>query len=451
MGVRISLRNSVLITIFGLLVYFLGFKFYLPILDFNSTNLITSLPVFSSNNFGFFYFGMKALLSGFFIIEIMSFFVPPFKKWRKEGFEGRSKLNKSAFILSLLIGVMQSYQLISFFVASVDNTGDPLISDFTFLKKCLLMLFYASGITVVYFLGRFMSRKGLANGFSIFLLYGIFISLLQKANSFVSELQDPEIKPNYAGLVFLIIFLTFIIKILKNPKGSKVRYNGSDLLFEFPPLAQGVFYLTTFTSLLMLPATIGQFTDYNLSEFLFKNNWSYVVAFLLLTPVLAYFSYYIAYSPKRIKNNLGKSLSLDDNFTSKISSNLITKIISLTFVGAFLYMPNPLSRGALFIPNIVTLGEFLLVYFICKDIICNFKFISSVEKWVSLGEFDNVHLMTVVKGVLERENIPHHIKGFELRRLYSFMNSLFKMRLLVRESDMEKSLSILNLNSEKIV
>lgn len=179
--------------------------------------------------------------------------------------------------------------------------------------------------------------------------------------------------------------------------------------------------------------------------------WPYAISFLVVFPLISFVCYFITFSPQRIENNLGLSEGLGGAFKSKLKKHVWVSIAVVTTVGFLLIVPRPFQAEGALVPYIFGLSQFFLIYFIGKDFLDNLKFLQSVDDCVCIGEFDNVHLMTAAKGLLEKEGIQHHVRGYELRRLYSFINPLYKMSLLIKTDDAQRARSLIGIDSAKIV
>ena len=97
------------------------------------------------------------------------------------------------------------------------------------------------------------------------------------------------------------------------------------------------------------------------------------------------------------------------------------------------------------------LAELIVIVAISRDIFYQYKFMSNVKKYRVMHDFDNVHYVTMLKGLFERENIKFCIQGFEFRRLYFFFNPLYKMKLLVADSDFERAAALVDLQNIKTI
>ena len=69
----------------------------------------SSFSHISNPTIGLFALGPAPIYSGFVIVEIISFLVNPFKKWRTQGIAGRVKIHRVQIVLMILIAIFQGW------------------------------------------------------------------------------------------------------------------------------------------------------------------------------------------------------------------------------------------------------------------------------------------------------------------------------------------------------
>src|SRR5215813_11050174 len=129
-----ELRNKILLTLFLLFVYRMGFYITLPPIDQavmtkNFAKMqeqgnplgqtLKLVELFSASNFGMssiFGLGIMPYISASIILQLLGSVYPPLEKLQKEGEAGRKKINEYTRYLTVLICVIQSWIYVRSFI-----------------------------------------------------------------------------------------------------------------------------------------------------------------------------------------------------------------------------------------------------------------------------------------------------------------------------------------------
>ena len=71
--------------------------------------------------------GVLPYLSAYMIVEILSFFIPPLKSWREEGYQGRTRIKEIALLATCLLAFLQGYGLAHGLENMVGPVGGKII------------------------------------------------------------------------------------------------------------------------------------------------------------------------------------------------------------------------------------------------------------------------------------------------------------------------------------
>jgi len=140
--------RALVYTILALVVFLLAEKIPSPLVwgktfNYGGDSEVPASTVFRQTFMGM---GFLSLMTGFILMEILSFFVPPLKHWRTEGIEGRQRLNRCATWLALGLVFFYSFQIIYQTQNFRLPDGTPMLGPVNFGDYFLSMVFFGLGL-----------------------------------------------------------------------------------------------------------------------------------------------------------------------------------------------------------------------------------------------------------------------------------------------------------------
>ena len=420
-------------------------------------------------------------------MEICSFFIPPLKTWRMEGREGRSRLTKWSLIVSLILAAVHAASLVYSFTGRILPNGHHLLNDPSFAHQALLVGVPVLGFLLLVGLAELITRYGIGNGFAVIIGYGILFSIPQSmVDLFTDDLKIENLSlgrknimtgepPNLVGIVLFFFLLAVLYKkfyrgvplpvlykkfwksipvlfkrirrpILKTKMGRK------SVDFQLPVLPQGVFPLLWPYSIMMsIPAYMDVQGWWSITPYFISSTWAYWLIYTVLLIGTSCLSYFLISHPKRIVHNTLGKITFKEGWEKQVRWNAIRAIIVLTLIWFLwnaplaVYAKESVLMGSLGLVSLITLAALL------KDVFNQFRFMQASKNSRVLATFDNVHFVTVLKGLFEREGIRFCVQAFEYRRLFYFFEPLVKMRVLVDTRDWKKAGELADLENVTLV
>ncbi len=286
------------------------------------------------------------------IMQLMTVVIPQVEEWGKEGEEGQKKITQWTRWLAIGLGLLQavgiSYYLYRFRSASGQSV---------FVHHTVWMLFFTAfmllvGSTFLMWIGERLSEKGIGNGISLLVLFGIVSRLpygLQVMARYVSAgiLTVPKL------IAFLVVALGIIAAVVfvnegqrkvpvqypKRVVGRRI-YQGQNTHLPIRVNQAGVIPVIFAISLLILPYTVSQFfhgawvtafTNY----FGFKSPLYIVVEFFLVV-VFTFFYTEVVFKVDDVADNLKKAGGhIPGIRPGKPTADYLARLSNrLTFVGA---------------------------------------------------------------------------------------------------------------------
>ena len=220
-----ELRKRLVYTFILILIYRFGCFVVLPGIDASmlaglqstsSQGLVGLLNMFSGGAFGnasIFALGVMPYISASIVIQLLTVFVPYFRKLQMEGESGRRKMNQMTRWLTIVIIAIQGpaylatvhNQIPSAAFVAVNNLG---WSNFVFNLVSTIILM--AGSMFVMWLGERITDRGIGNGISLIIMIGIVARLPYAIVAEVSE----KLSVNNGGPILLIVeFLVWLFVI----------------------------------------------------------------------------------------------------------------------------------------------------------------------------------------------------------------------------------------------
>ena len=340
-----DLRSKILFTLGILIIYRLGGHITTPGVNTavlaqyfaqNNNNLFGMYDAFTGGAFQkatIFAIGIMPYISASIIIQLMGSVVPSIQQLKKEGAEGRAKINQWTRYLTVLISVLQSYGIATWLVTMKVNTGmgeaQVILEHFSSPMgiwgfKALTVLTMTTGTIFIMWLGEQINNRGLGNGISLIIFIGIISTVPATAwGEFEQFLAgDKKLPMEVIIITTVIAIITFIVFVEQGtrriPLQSPRQTQGSQLasgqagFLPFKVNTAGVIPVIFASSIMFLPGMLGQM----LSEYSFAQSflaaftpghWVYSLIMALLIIFFAYFYTAIQYNPSDIADNLKKN------------------------------------------------------------------------------------------------------------------------------------------------
>jgi preprotein translocase subunit SecY len=263
--------------------------------------------------------GIMPYISASIMFQLLAAVVPSIEKMQKEGEEGRKKLTQWTRYATVALSVLQAYSFALFIEtqvpAAVQNPGLAF--------RLMMVLTLTTGAIFIMWLGEQITERGIGNGMSLMIFFGIIEGLLPALYEVFRLVQLGQVTW-VAMVVLLAIMLAVIagtvsvtmaarkipVQIPQKVMGRGRIRQGQKSFIPLRVNMAGVMPIIFAQSIMIVPATLGQFTDTPglnwLSEFFGVNEPGYYVAFSMLIVFFTYFYTAIIYNPVDIAENLKK-------------------------------------------------------------------------------------------------------------------------------------------------
>ncbi|MDU8946297.1 preprotein translocase subunit SecY [Ovoidimarina sediminis] len=330
LGKATELRQRIFFTIGLLIVYRIGTYIPVPGIDGNelrqfmeqaAAGLGGVLNMFTGgaiSRMGIFALGIMPYISASIIVQLLGAMLPAFQQLKKEGEQGRMKLNQYTRYGTVVLATFQAYGL----AVSLESGG--LATDPGWFFRAAVVITLVGGTMFLMWLGEQITARGVGNGISLIIFVGIIAELPQALAQFFSQGRSGALSPAViigvtAMLLATLVFVVFMERALRKihiqyPRrqvGMKM-YDGGSSHLPIKVNPAGVIPAIFASSLLLLPTTIGTFsgntTNPILSTILAYFGPGQPAYLVFFTAMIVFFTYFytanVSFKTEDVADNL---------------------------------------------------------------------------------------------------------------------------------------------------
>ncbi len=332
LGKATDLRNRILFTLGLLIVYRLGTFIPVPGIDGLALRefmeqagqgiggMVSMFTGGALGRMGIFALGIMPYISASIIVQLLAAMVPSLEQLKKEGEQGRKKLNQYTRYGTVALATVQAYGLAVSLEAG-DLATDPGLF---FRLSCMITL--VGGTMFLMWLGEQITARGVGNGISLIIFVGIIAELPSSLAQFLASGRSGALSPAViVGVILMVIaaltFVVFMERALRKihiqyPRrqvGMKV-YDGGSSHLPVKVNPASVIPAIFASSLLLLPITISTFSGESsgpvmstLLAYFGPGQPLYLLFFALMIVFFTYFyTFNVSFKPDDVAENLKK-------------------------------------------------------------------------------------------------------------------------------------------------
>ncbi|MHB8865560.1 MAG: preprotein translocase subunit SecY [Pirellulaceae bacterium] len=386
-----ELRQKILLTLFFLAVYRVGYWITLPMVDQSKlqaanegtgglANIINQVAVFSASdltNATIFGLGIMPYISASIIFQLLGSVWKPIEELKKEGETGRKKINEYTRYLTVVLCLVQSYFYLKFWLLRESAEGGNLVAEafrndagsLSVGWQLTAVLTMTCGTIFLMWIGEQIDEFGIGNGISLLIMAGILAQMPGALLDLLvnqAEFQLVGIGPGRIGVESLMVLAALFVAVVmgvvfitlgqrriptqsaKHVRGRRV-YGGTRQYLPLRINQAGVMPIIFASSLLMLPGMLfnlltsipmssgwAQFFSNLASMFSRGTSVTYNVLYVLLIYFFCYFWTAITFNPKEMSENLKDYGTFIPGYRpGKRTADYLEKVmVRITYVGA---------------------------------------------------------------------------------------------------------------------
>jgi len=357
-----QLGRRLLVTLLALVVFRLGAHVALPGVHssviqslFNSnTTIFALLNLFSGGataTLSLFALSIIPYIDASIIMQLMTVVLPKVEEWSKEGEEGQRHITFYTRWGTLVLGLLQAGG-VSYYLSHYSSGGVPAFAHPGLLDPLITTALLTVGTLLLMWVGEQITDKGIGNGISLLVFFGIISRLPYTADQVAAYLAA-GVTPTLIIVLFLVAALVITAGVVFVSEGyrritiqypkrvvGRRMYQGGSTHLPIRVNQAGVIPVIFAISLLFLPQTAAQFVNKSWQTAI-QTNFSfispaYIAVEFLLVVLFTFFYTQVMFKPDDVADNLKKAGGFVPGIRpGKPTADYLARIsYRLTWVGA---------------------------------------------------------------------------------------------------------------------
>jgi preprotein translocase subunit SecY len=362
-----ELRKRILFTLGMLAVYRIGVFITAPGVDRNvmrsvvakqSGGLLGLFNLFSGGaleNLSIFALGIMPYVSSSIILQLMGMVYKPVDELRKEGEQGRRKIDQYVRYGTILLSAFQAFG-IAMYLEGLNNQeigggkyGD-VVAHPGWAFRLMTIITLTTGTAFIMWVGEQITERGIANGISLIIMAGIVTDIPSTIANYLAQ-NKGNIQPLNIGAISGLILLTIAtivffergqrkIPIIYSRRNVGRRvYGGQTAHLPLKVNTAGTIPPIFASSLLMFPATLANLNipgmQY-LQGVIQRGDWVFNTGYVVLIVFFCYFYTAVTFQAVDVADNLKKQqANIPGIRPGKQTAEYIDRVLTrITFGGA---------------------------------------------------------------------------------------------------------------------
>jgi preprotein translocase subunit SecY len=298
--------------------------------------------------------GIMPYISASIIFQLLTVVIPQLETLKKEGEQGRKKINQYTRYATIGLALFQS----TLIAVALENGqfGQGAVADPGWGFRLMCMVTLTTGTAFIMWLGEQITERGIGNGISLIIFAGIIINIPSAIGQLMQLIRTDQFSIlqtlTFSAIGVVVIGLVVCvergqrripIQHARRVVGKRVQQGGMSY-FPLRVNTAGVIPAIFASSLLLFPLTIGQFTDSPgiqriIDTYLNPASMIYQAVYISLIIFFCYFYTAIMINPDDVAENIKKSGAYVPGIRpGKNTAEYINRVLTrVTLVGA-IYM-----------------------------------------------------------------------------------------------------------------
>jgi preprotein translocase subunit SecY len=359
-----DLRRRVFFTLAMLAVYRIGVFVTTPGVDRNqmkqfvagqSGGLIGFFNLFSGGaleNLSIFALGIMPYISASIIMQLMGMVYAPIAEMRKEGEQGRRKLDQYTRYGTIAISLFQSFG-IARMLEGISSEQGGVVNSPGLSFQLMTMITLTTGTAFLMWVGEQITERGVSNGISLLIFASIITAIPTSVGSYIqaneSDLQPLNIAMFICAVLGMIATVVFFeqgrrqipIVYSRRQVGRRV-YGGQNTHLPLKVNVAGVIPAIFASSLLQFPATLQTFNIPGLDSVIGvinRGGWLFNTMYAALIIFFCFFYTNITFQAVDVAENLKKQqANIPGIRPGKQTAEYIYNVVQRVTVGGATYL-----------------------------------------------------------------------------------------------------------------
>ena len=276
------------------------------------------------SNVSVFALGVMPYISASIIMQLLQVVSPDIKRMAKEeGQAGRRKITQYTRYLTVLITLVQGLFISIGLESMTSPDGTPIVLNAGWHFRMVTMATFTAGSMLVMWLGEQITERGIGNGISLIIFCGIVVGIPRGIMQSMDLIKSGSMSIFLAVIIVLLMaaVLTAIVFVERAQRRIPISYakrqigrkmfGGQNTHLPLRVNTAGVIPPIFASSLLLFPATVGQFSTNEyvrmVTDFFAPHGVLYNVLYVVLIFFFCYFYTAIIIDPKDMAEILKKN------------------------------------------------------------------------------------------------------------------------------------------------
>jgi preprotein translocase subunit SecY len=358
-----ELRRRVIFTLVMLAVYRIGVFVTTPGVDRNamrhfvakqSGSLLTFFNMFSGGaleNLSIFALGIMPYISASIILQLMGMVYKPIDELRKEGEQGRRRLDQYTRYGTVALSMFQAFGIAKMLEGlSSSETGAGIVNHPGLGFQLMTIITLTTGTAFLMWIGEQITERGVSNGISLLIFASIVTRIPESIGNFFAQ-KSGDIQPlTLAAIAAFTVAAIATIAFFENGRrqipivysrrqvGRRI-YGGQAAHLPLKVNTAGTIPPIFASSLLMFPATLANMNIPGMDRLqgiINRGDWVFNTGYGVLIVFFCYFYTNVTFQPVDVAENLKKQqANIPGIRPGKQTADYIHRVIQrITFGGA---------------------------------------------------------------------------------------------------------------------
>lgn len=369
-----ELRRRLLFTLAMLAVYRVGVFVTVPGANRNIMKSITSqgggllglFNLFSGGaleNVSIFALGIMPYVSASIIMQLMGMVYKPIEELKKEGEQGRRKIDQYTRMGTIVLAAFQSFAVATMLEGMSGEAGD-VVANRGLPFRLMTIITLTTGTAFLMWVGEQITERGVSNGISLLIFAGIVTDIPSGVGNYFAA-NKGNIQPLTIAAVCAVILATIativfferaqrrIPIVYSRRQVGKRIYGGQQAHLPLKVNSAGTIPPIFASSLLMFPATLAQFGVWgmgHINDFISRGGWVFNTGYVLLILFFCFFYTAVTFQAVDVADNLKKQqANIPGIRPGKQTAEYIDRVLTRITFGGALYV-----AAVCVVPQIVT-------------------------------------------------------------------------------------------------
>ncbi|MCR8550925.1 preprotein translocase subunit SecY [Salipiger sp. P9] len=331
LGKATDLRNRILFTLGLLIVYRLGTYIPVPGIDGAALRqfmeeagqgiggMVSMFTGGALGRMGIFALGIMPYISASIIVQLLTAMVPALEQLKKEGEQGRKKINQYTRYGTVALALFQAYGL------AVSLEAGDLAHDPGWYFRAAVVITLVGGTMFLMWLGEQITARGIGNGISLIIFVGIVAEIPAALAQFFASGRSGAISPAVIiGVILMVVaVIMFVVFMERALRKITIQYPRRQVGMKMTEAQQshlpvkvnpaGVIPAIFASSLLLLPTTIATFSQAGSTGPIMSTILAYFgpgqpLYLLFFAAMIVFFAYFytfnVSFKPDDVADNL---------------------------------------------------------------------------------------------------------------------------------------------------